>query len=397
MASLYETLNGGWRLQFVDAAEKRHGLYIGKCNGRQAERIAAKIDDLIAAQRYGGQPADETNAWLQGISAKLHNRLVKAGLVMPRAEAKSHTLGELLARFTATMAGKPGTALAYGHVVRNLADHFGDDKALDAIQPGDADDFKAWLNKEQHLSTATVARRCVAARTIFRRGVRWALLTGNPFDGLRCGGSFNEERKVFVPLADVMKVMEVCPHMDWKVLLMLSRIGGLRIPSEALPLTWDCVDWDKGTLLVKSPKTEHHEGQASRFVPLFPELRAVLLEAFEKAEPGTPWIITRYRDSNANLRQHFERLILRAGLTPWAKPWHNMRASRQSELMAEYDLATACRWLGNSPTVAARHYAVSTDRDGSFQRAIGQAAETSGAKSGAASPCTDGHRRTRSV
>ena len=28
------------------------------------------------------------------------------------------------------------------------------------------------------------------------------------------------------------------------------------------------------------------------------------------------------------------------------------------------------RWLGNSPAVAARHFAMSTDRDGSFQRAI---------------------------
>ena len=47
-----------------------------------------------------------------------------------------------------------------------------------------------------------------------------------------------------------------------------------------------------------------------------------------------------------------------------------MRASRQSELMAEYDLATACRWQGNSPAVAAKHYAMVMN-DGSFERAIG--------------------------
>ncbi len=38
--------------------------------------------------------------------------------------------------------------------------------------------------------------------------------------------------------------------------------------------------------------------------------------------------------------------------------------------LVEYDLSTACRWLGNSPTVAARHYAMSTDTDGAFNRAI---------------------------
>ena len=196
------------------------------------------------------------------------------------------------------------------------------------------------------------------------------MLAANPFEGLHCGGSFNESRKQFVSLADAQKVMDVAPHIDWKVLIALSRIGGLRIPSEALPLTWADVNWDKGTLLVRSPKTEHHEGGASRLVPLFPELRVVLMEAFEAAAPGTQYIITRYRASNANLRQHFERLILRAGLKPWPKPWHNMRASRQSELIDWYNFSAACLWLGNSPTVAARYYAMSTDRDGSFQRAI---------------------------
>ena len=38
--------------------------------------------------------------------------------------------------------------------------------------------------------------------------------------------------------------------------------------------------------------------------------------------------------------------------------------------LVKYDLSTACRGLGNSPTVAARHYAMSTDTDGAFNRAI---------------------------
>ncbi len=158
------------------------------------------------------------------------------------------------------------------------------------------------------------------------------------------------------------------------------------MPSEALPLTWGDVNWEKHTLHVKSPKTEHHAGQASRTVPLFPELHKVLLAAFEAAEPGgSPWIITRYRDPKQNQRTQFERIILRAGLTPWPKPWHNMRASRQSELMAKHDLASACRWLGNSPAVAAKHYAMVMN-DGSFERAIGAAQNT--AQSMAESDCT---------
>src|SRR6185295_7207846 len=57
----------------------------------------------------------------------------------------------------------------------------------------------------------------------------------------------------------------------------------------------------------------------------------------------------------------------------WPKLFHNLRASRQTELMREYDLATVCKWIGNSPAVAAKHYATSVDLNADFQRAIGQA------------------------
>ena len=69
------------------------------------------------------------------------------------------------------------------------------------------------------------------------------------------------------------------------------------------------------------------------------------------------------------------RIIKRAGHLPWPKLFHNLRASRESELMREFDLATVCKWIGNSPEVAARHYAVSCDLDGDFQRAAGKARE----------------------
>ncbi len=109
-------------------------------------------------------------------------------------------------------------------------------------------------------------------------------------------------------------------------------------------------------------------------MPLFPELRAALMEAFGLAEEGETHVVPRCRDGKVNLRTTFEKIIRRAGLTPWPRLWHSMRASRQSELMAEYSLTTACRWLGNSPAVAAQHYAMTINRDADLQRAIAAAA-----------------------
>ena len=78
-------------------------------------------------------------------------------------------------------------------------------------------------------------------------------------------------------------------------------------------------------------------------IPLFPELREPLLDLFAEAEAGTEYVIARHRLGCANLRTHFERIIKRAGLKPWPRLFHNLRASRESELMREYDLSTVCK------------------------------------------------------
>ena len=50
-----------------------------------------------------------------------------------------------------------------------------------------------------------------------------------------------------------------------------------------------------------------------RIVPIFPELRPYLLEAFEQAEVGAEYVIARYRTTNINLRTQLNRIISRAG------------------------------------------------------------------------------------
>ncbi len=81
-----------------------------------------------------------------------------------------------------------------------------------------------------------------------------------------------------------------------------------------------------------SPKTEHHDGKRARIVPLFPELVPHLRNAFEQAEEGEEFVITHTRDAGVNLRTGLQRIIKRAGLAPWPKLWHNLRASRATEL-----------------------------------------------------------------
>ena len=91
-------------------------------------------------------------------------------------------------------------------------------------------------------------------------------------------------------------------------------------------------------MTVTSPKTEHHEGKESRLVPLFPELRPYLETAFDQAEAGSEFVIARRRDGNVNWRTQLERIIARAGLTPWPKLFQNLRSTRETELAETFPL-----------------------------------------------------------
>ena len=172
----------------------------------------------------------------------------------------------------------------------------------------------------------------------------------------------------------------------WHSRSSVYRFGGLRCPSEVLSLPWADVDLPAGTMWVRSPKTEHHAGGEGRLVPIFGRLRPYLEEAWDRAREGQTHVIPedRYLSAsqgpagwrNANLRTTFAKIIGRAGLKPWERLFHAMRASCETDLSAEFPIGAVCRWLGNTRAVAARHYL--QPRDADFQRAIG-----GGEKSGA--------------
>lgn len=88
---------------------------------------------------------------------------------------------------------------------------------------------------------------------------------------------------------------------------------------------------------------------------MFPELQPYLLKVFSQPDAGE-YVITRYRDNHANLRTQFVRIIRKAGLKPWPKPFQNLRSTRETELAETYPEHVVCAWIGNSVPVARKHY-----------------------------------------
>jgi len=277
----------------------------------------------------------------------------------------------IVGRWAIALVRASGSQSSVRSVTRqNLEACFTPERSLRSITPADADHWRAWLAKEQKLAPATISRRVIAARTMWRAAVRWRLAAENPFQGVKGGRQSNESRKRYIPPSVIARALEAAPNASWRAIIVLARFGGLRTPSETFLLKWSDIDWERKTVRVTSPKLAHFERLGERIIPLFPELVEPLLALFDEAEEGEEYVIpAAYRLGAGNLRTTFTKIIRRAGEIPWPKLWHNLRDSRESELMREYDLPTVCRWIGNSPKVAAEHYATSIDLDGDFKRA----------------------------
>lgn len=60
-------------------------------------------------------------------------------------------------------------------------------------------------------------------------------------------------------------------------------------------------------------------------------------------------------------------------MEPWPRLFHNLRASRETELAADHPIHVVTAWLGNTPAFAMKHYLQVTDSD--FDKAAGGAAQ----------------------
>jgi|GEM_PF-6638005 len=92
--------------------------------------------------------------------------------------------------------------------------------------------------------------------------------------------------------------------------------------------------------------------------------------SWRREESRAEFVVRRYRNAGQNLRTQFEKIILRAGLKPWQKPFQNLRSSRVTELSRLHPLHVVVNCMGNSQAVALGHYLQVQQED--FQRAASE-------------------------
>jgi len=335
----------------------RHTIRLGRVSKKIAETARRMIESLEAAKAAGHSPDRETAEWVGRVSDEIHGRLERAGIVPPRAKAESLavTLGQHLEQYFGTLGKqKPTTARNYARARRLLEQHFGKDRTLASITEGDADGYKRWLLDNFAMASASVDLR--RARQFLKAAVRLRLIPANPFADVPCGPQANESRTVYVPAADVERVIAVCPDNDWRLIFALPRYAGVRFPSEVVDLKWSDVDWENSRFTIHEKKVEHHPGRGVRVVPISAELRPHLERAYREREEGAVYVVPRVRVTS-NLGTHAKRLVKKAGVAVWPKLFVNMRGSCSDDLERRGIPEKAINaWIGNTARLRSKHY-----------------------------------------
>jgi len=411
MASLSNDRSGSKRILFIGPDGERRAIRLGAVPVKVAEAVLRRVEQLVAHAIAGTSHDADLSAWLASVPTVLYRRLVRVGLATPRAEDEAApvvTVDALCTAFKDRAAVKPGTAAAYAQTLDSLRAFYGLTKPITEITTADADAWrkaiatategegkrrKSRTTADNRLAPATVAKRVHVAKQVFGKAVAWGWLEKNPFAALRAGSQANPARAQYVDLETIEAVLKACPSCEWRLVFALSRLAGLRCPSEVGGLVRGDVDLEHGRLTVRSPKTEHHGGgHAVRLVPIVPRLREILADALDAAEPGERFVVPMAARPGANLRTTAEKVIERAGVDAWPRLFQNLRASCETDWVQKYPAHVCAKWLGHSPTIAAQHYL--QVRDAHFRDAIEAepvGSDPNGAESGAESGARVAH------
>jgi integrase len=376
----------GYRLRFQVRPKERKSIWLGNETEAVARTWLNHVNAILVTRSDKMPPPAATLAWIASLEPDYLKKLEIAGLVAPSSPAKPtlppapeppKTLDFLLERFMKTVGRKkPATVEKLEQAGEILKKFFGGDRILTSITPGDAREWADWLatngntrdSNRSDLAKNTVRRKSGLVKQIFNHAVDLRLIADNPFTRLPCSVGRNEERMTFVSHETIERVIEAAPDASWRAIVALARYGGLRIPSELERMTWKDVNFAIGLVHVYSVKTEHHEGKSERYLPLFDELRPYMedlaIQAKAEGRAGLDDKVFPNITSASNLRTGLIRMIKKSGVGQWEKLFQNLRASRETELMeGGVSIHKVCQWLGNSPAIALRHYALpSTDR-----------------------------------
>lgn len=356
MASIFK--RGQRYVAQVMVGGARRSASLGRIDKASAKLAASMIEQLQQVNAGNGTPPPHVAQWLKGSPDELHAAIAKLGLAEPRTEP-TRWLPRTAVKLFVDYLKRRADLSAYSR--RNIEQaqaafvkFFGETKVAAAIGDLDIEDWERSMRS--YLSPATISGHIKKAKQVFRDAHRRKLLPTNPLAETKAGKQSNSARSHFVDRDRIQQVMAKISDPHMRLLVALSRVGGLRIPSEAAAMTWGDIRPESRRIIVRSQKGRRH-GKATRDVPLFDEL-VPLIEACRELREGVSddEQVLPVAKINRNFRTKLAKAIDRAGVEAWPRIFHNMRASRQTELSSVLPPHVVCEIMGNTRAVAEAHY-----------------------------------------
>jgi integrase len=357
MPSMKEFRPGRWRIRFLIDG-KRNSIHLPKgISKRDRSKFLDRLEEMIVVKKINGTYSADIVSWVAGLSRELLEKLATIGLIK-YTEKPDLTLIEIVDQYIERRSSlvSLNTAGIWTNTRGALAARFGE-RRLSEITAGDAFDFSESTPgaiSTRHLYTAVTKR-------IIKDAIKRELVAVNPFADIKCGVVANPDRARFITRETIARLLEFC-EPKLRLAVALSRFGGVRSPTELANLQWSDVIWDTKRIVIRKHKTKR------RVIPIFPELSPFMERAYDDAKDGASDVVPGVTYKNAkrtssSLDYQLKKSIRLAGLERWPRLWHNMRASRQTELEANHPSHVVCAWLGNSPETARNHYLQVTESD----------------------------------
>jgi integrase len=361
MASVSTQKSTGFRRVLFEGLDgRRVAIHLGKVSLASAREIAGHIDHLMVCRQSSTDCRRSTRDWIQRIRSdwpKLASRLADMGLIAAPLQADQVFTDFVDNLVSSRNDVKPNTLKLWRQTAEKIRLFFGD-RMIRSLTTKDGSNFLRWLSTSVDLggaglSASTPGKHLTIAKGFLNEAVDAEILSANPFQKIHGDRTVNRRRRCFIPTKRIEAVISCTDDLELRTIIALSRWGGLRTPSEPFALQWQHIDWERHRITVPAVKTKLRE------LPLFPELvpylTAMMTASVDKSPTGH--LINRLSQfSDSNLRKQMKRTILSAGSAPWPKIFHNLRASRQTELEERFPRKTVCEWMGNSETVADQHY-----------------------------------------
>ena len=362
MASLITRPNKTLQVQFYNDG-KHFTVRLGKTSKFAGEKMKHHIEQIIDAKKTGEPVPHKTNSYLRDLTPDWVDKLSRTGLL----DSHSSTIKKLVEngrRYYETKS--PNTQHNMFTVMNRLVEFFGEDRRLETILSEECEDFRRHLEFELNLAACTTDETCRKSKVLFNRAIRAGWIDKNPFDTLKNWRLTNRDNLFFVDRHTFFRAIEGRSPTT-RAVLALGRLGGLRLPSEAIALKWKDVDLKNGRMAIFSPKFKHlGDRKAWRICPIFEDLVPFLEDLPRESE----YVINGIKD-RVSLFSRTKRAVEGNGLKCWPRLLHNLRASRATELVEEgYPKHVVNSWVGHCESISEAHYMMTLESH--FDRATGR-------------------------